>query len=84
MQIFKLIEFPAKNMRNNTPRLLEALRTRKRERTMIFEALRIYSNLPQNVHDLPEYLFITHIKKWPIDLSKNLIKIIQNRSQLVL
>ena len=46
-------------------------RTRKGERGMIYESIRVYSNLPKLVHDLPEYKFVEYTKKHYINTEKN-------------
>ena len=70
-QIFNLIEFPSRSLRLTAPRIQDKHKTKKRKRTMIYESVRVYANLPRLVRDLPERLFINHIKMWPIDLSQN-------------
>ena len=71
VQIFNLIEFPARNVRDSAPRLIHLPRTKKGERTLIFEGIRVYANLPKTVRDLPEKMFINHVKEHKIDLTKN-------------
>ena len=70
-QLYNLIEFPARSERTNAPRLVDPPTSRRGERTLLFEGVRIYANIPKSVRELPEKLFNNHIKCHNIDISKN-------------
>ena len=70
-QVFKEMEFPASNIRNNAPRLVVAAKSKHFERTMLFESIRVYSNLSPLVRELLMKHFSKHIKLWKISLEPN-------------
>ena len=70
-QVYEELEFPARNLRDNAPRLWVIATSKRFERTLLFESCWIYANLHSNVRDLPMKLFEIHIKKWYINTDPN-------------
>ena len=71
LEIFNLLEFPMRSMISNAPRIKEISSTRRRDRSMIHESVRIYANLPKGVNELPIANFIKYVKKAKINTDKN-------------
>ena len=70
-QIYDQLEFPAHSSQLTAPRVKHKPQTGHQERATLNEAVRIYSNLSPLVRDLPEYMFIQHVKSGRISIEPN-------------